>query len=107
MRSFEFVRPRDLDDALARLGQPGARVIAGGTSLVDLMKLGVEAPTTVIEIGALPLSAVSVEADSLMIGALVSNSDAAAHHEIRRHAPAVAEALLSGASGQIRNAATM
>lgn len=107
MRPFEFTRATDLADALARLSAPGARAMAGGTTLVDLMKLGVEAPQTVVDIGGLPLSKISSRLHDLSIGALVSNSDAADDPEIRRVAPAISQAILSGASGQIRNAATM
>jgi xanthine dehydrogenase YagS FAD-binding subunit len=107
MRPFNFVRALDLDDALARLSEPGARALAGGTTLVDLMKLGVEAPETVVDINDLPLSGIEVRPGHLTIGALVSNADAAADPGIRRHAPAISESILSGASGQIRNAATM
>lgn len=107
MEPFEFVRATDLQDVLVAVKRPGAKVLAGGTSLVDLMKLGVETPSTVIDINALPLSVISVEGDALLIGALASNSDVAVHPTIERHAPAVGQALLSGASGQIRNAATV
>lgn len=107
MRPFEFARATDLNDALARLSKPGARALAGGTTLVDLMKLGVEAPDIVVDIGGLPLAEITLRSGELSMGALVSNTDAAAHSDIRRYAPAISEAILSGASGQIRNAATM
>ncbi|MBM6581164.1 xanthine dehydrogenase family protein subunit M [Microvirga sp. BT689] len=107
MEPFEFVRPTDIQDVLVAIRRPGSRILAGGTSLVDLMKLGVEAPSTVVDINALPLSMISVEGDALSIGALASNSDVAVHRAVKQHAPAVGQALLSGASGQIRNAATV
>src|SRR4051812_7697108 len=107
MRPFDFVRARDVDHALALLAMPGAKALAGGTTLVDLMKLGVEAPETVVDIGGLPLSDIVVDAGQLRIGALASNSDVAANADVLRFAPAVSQAILSGASGQIRNAATM
>ena len=107
MRPFDFVRARDVDDALALLAKPSAQALAGGTTLVDLMKLGVEAPETVVDIGGLPFSDIVLDAGQLSIGALASNSDVAANADVLRFAPAVAQAILSGASGQIRNAATM
>jgi xanthine dehydrogenase YagS FAD-binding subunit len=107
MRPFEFVRAIDLNDGLAWLAKPGARVLAGGTSLVDLMKLGVEAPEIVVDISGLPLSNIALQSDYLSIGALASNAEAAADPRVRQCAPAISEAILSGASGQIRNAATM
>lgn len=107
MRPFDFVRARDVDHALALLARPGAKALAGGTTLVDLMKLGIEVPETVVDIGGLPLSGIVVDAGQLRIGALASNSDVAANAEVQRFVPAVAQAILSGASGQIRNAATM
>lgn len=107
MRPFDYHRPRSLEAALVLLGQPGARALAGGTTMVDLMKLGVEAPAALVDIGALPLAAIAVEGDVLRIGALASNSAVAADPIVRERAPAISEALLSGASGQIRNAASM
>lgn len=107
MRPFEFARATDLNDALARLSRPGTRALAGGTTLVDLLKLGVETPDVVVDICGLPLSGIALRSGVLTIGALVSNADAAAHSDIRRCAPAISQAILAGASGQIRNAATM
>ncbi len=107
MRPFEFFRATDVSDALRLLGRPGVQVMAGGTTLIDLMKLDVETPQTIIDISALPLADISVERGMLRIGALVSNADAASNLLVRRHAPALSAAILSGASGQIRNAATM
>lgn len=107
MRPFEFIRPQGLDEALRHLSAPGARAVAGGTNLVDLMKLGVEVPEILVDIRALPLQDIRRGTDTLIIGALVSNSAAAADPDILQYLPAVSEALLSGASGQIRNAATV
>jgi xanthine dehydrogenase YagS FAD-binding subunit len=107
MRPFEYVRAADLSEALRLLDRPGTRVMAGGTTLVDLMKLGVEVPDTVVDIGALPLAEIVIEDGAMRIGALVSNAVAAAHAGLHRHAPALGAAIVSGASGQIRNAATM
>ena len=77
MEPFEFVRATDIQDVLVAIRRPGSRILAGGTSLVDLMKLGVETPSTVVDINALPLSMISDEGDALTIGALASNSDVA------------------------------
>lgn len=107
MRPFEYIQATDLAQALSLLERPDVRVMAGGTTLVDLMKLSVETPSTIVDISALPLTGIAIENGVLRIGALVSNADAAASAETRLHAPAVAEAILSGASGQIRNVATM
>lgn len=107
MQPFDFVRATSVAEALALLARPGARALAGGTTLVDLMKLGVETPGTLIDINALPLSAIAATGEGLRLGALATNSAVAADPLVRRDYPAVAEALLSGASGQIRNAATM
>ncbi|MGQ3353539.1 MAG: FAD binding domain-containing protein [Phreatobacter sp.] len=107
MRPFEFHRPTSLDEALALLARPDARALAGGTTLVDLMKLGVEAPGLVVDIGRLPLAGITLESGSLRIGALARNSAVARDSVVLSQFPALSEALLSGASGQIRNAASM
>lgn len=107
MQPFEIVRPRAFEEAFAALADPGSRAIAGGTGLVDLMKLGVERPRRVVDISRLPLAEFHIDSDGLRIGALVSNSAVAADMAVRRNAPAISEAVLSGASGQIRNAATV
>ncbi|MCW2793143.1 MAG: xanthine dehydrogenase fad-binding subunit [Nocardioides sp.] len=89
-------------------GSPGAQFLAGGTNLVDHLKLGVTAPELLVDISRLPLDQVEQYDDGagLRIGANVRNSDLAAHPLVRSRMPAVARALLSGASGQIRNQAT-
>ncbi|QIZ01087.1 xanthine dehydrogenase family protein subunit M [Streptomyces sp. S1D4-11] len=109
MKEFAYQRANDVDSALALLGQPGsARFLAGGTNLVDLMKTGVEYTDRLIDIRALPLNDIDVEGDgSIQIGAMVTNSDLAAHPEVRRRYPALSQAILAGASGQLRNAATV
>lgn len=107
MRPFEFTRVRDLDDALTQLAMPGARALAGGTTLVDLMKLGVEAPERLVDISDLPLAGIVATKTSLRIGALASNSAVASDPSVQRYFPAISQALLSGASGQIRNAASI
>ncbi|KAB0268039.1 FAD binding domain-containing protein [Microvirga brassicacearum] len=107
MRSFEFLQAHSVEEALALLALPSTKALAGGTTLVDLMKLGVEAPARLVDIQALPLTEIAVTGETLRIGALASNSAVAADPSVRRLCPALCDALLSGASGQIRNAATM
>ncbi|WUT00805.1 xanthine dehydrogenase family protein subunit M [Streptomyces sp. NBC_00708] len=109
MREFGYERAHDVAGAVALLGaDPGARLLGGGTNLVDLMKAGVERPSLLVDVRELPLDRVESTPDGgLRIGATVSNSDVAAHPEVRRHYPALAQALLAGASGQLRNMATV
>ncbi len=108
MKSFEFVQAASVEDALAAW-QPGAAFLAGGTNLVDLMKTGAEEPGKVIDITRVPdLASIEFSADGdTRIGALVSNAALARDPDFARRFPMVAEALLSGASGQLRNAATV
>lgn len=109
MREFGYERVVDVSGAVALLGAaPDARILGGGTNLIDLMKAGVERPALLIDVRELPLDAVEFTHDGgLRIGATVSNSDLAAHPEVRRHYPALAQAVLAGASGQLRNMATV
>ncbi|MFF0067072.1 FAD binding domain-containing protein [Streptomyces sp. NPDC005279] len=109
MREFGYERVFDIPGAVALLGSsPDARFLGGGTNLVDLMKVGVERPALLIDVSELPLDAVEFTQDGLLrIGATVTNSDLAAHPEVRRHYPALAQAVLAGASGQLRNMATV
>ncbi|MER8011886.1 xanthine dehydrogenase family protein subunit M [Streptomyces sp. NPDC094149] len=109
MREFAYDRALDVSGALALLdADPDARFLGGGTNLVDLMKTGVERPTRLVDVRELPLDGIEVTADSgLRIGATVTNSDLAAHPEVRRRYPALAQAVLAGASGQLRNMATV
>ncbi|MER5478625.1 xanthine dehydrogenase family protein subunit M [Streptomyces sp. NPDC002734] len=108
MKTFEYVRARTVDEATAAFAAaPGARYLGGGTNLVDLMKLGVERPAALVDVSRLPLDTVGELPDgSLRVGATVRNSDLAAHPLVREGWPALSRALLSGASGQLRNAAT-
>ncbi|MTD14799.1 xanthine dehydrogenase family protein subunit M [Nakamurella sp. YIM 132087] len=107
MRTFTYERPTDLEQAVALAGRSGARLLGGGTNLVDLMKLGAEEPDIVVDVSHLPLTGV-VRDDhgGVDVGAMVRNSDLAADPVVRRYYPALAEALLAGASGQLRNMAT-
>ncbi|MFE5245579.1 MULTISPECIES: FAD binding domain-containing protein [unclassified Streptomyces] len=108
MKSFAYLRPGSVAEAVrAGAEDPTARYLGGGTNLVDLMKLGVEEPGLLIDVSRLPLDHVTRTGDGgLRIGATVRNSDLAAHPDVRRNYPALSQALLSGASGQLRNTAT-
>ena len=111
MRQLEYLRPETPQEAVSAVaGNPRARFLAGGTNLVDHLKLGVESPELVVDVHRLPLDTVEEYDDErgtgLGIGANVSNSDLAAHPVVRSRYHAVARALLAGASGQIRNQAT-
>jgi xanthine dehydrogenase YagS FAD-binding subunit len=108
MRAFDFVVADSASAARTLVREvPGARFYAGGTTLVDLMKADVERPARVVDISRLPLTAVERRGDVVRIGALARNSDVAYAPLVVEHFPAVSQALLSGASGQIRNAATI
>jgi len=109
MREFGYQRVFDVPGAVAVLGaDPDARFLGGGTNLVDLMKAGVERPARLVDVRELPLDGIETTPDGgLRIGATVTNSDLAAHPEVRRRYPALTEAVLAGASGQLRNMATV
>ncbi|MFE1172220.1 FAD binding domain-containing protein [Streptomyces sp. NPDC058773] len=109
MREFGYQRALDVPGAVALLGaDSGARCLGGGTNLVDLMKAGVERPALLIDVRDLPLGRIEpLDGGGLRIGATVTNSDLAADPEVRRRYPALAEAVLAGASGQLRNMATV
>ncbi len=108
MRRFEFVEAESAAAARALVrDDPDARFYAGGTTLVDLMKGGVEVPSRVVDISRLPLTGIEVRGDRVRIGALARNTDVAYDATVAARFPALAQALLSGASGQIRNAATI
>jgi xanthine dehydrogenase YagS FAD-binding subunit len=108
MRSFDYARPASVAEAVAAW-EPGATSLCGGTNLVDLMKIGVIEPAKLIDVNRLPdLDAVEMLADGgARIGAMVRNSDLAYHREFASSFPMIAEAVLAGASGQLRNAATI
>lgn len=106
MTPFAYSKPRQIEEAL-RLAGPDSLFIAGGTNLVDLMKENLLRPARLIDINALPLREVQITADGgLRIGALVSNADLAWHPEVERRYPLLSQALLSGASPQLRNMAS-
>src|SRR5690348_6662337 len=114
MHTFEFIRPADSATAVAtaaraKTAQQGAdvRFVAGGTTLLDLMKLNVETPARVLDINRLPLDKIETMSDGgLKIGATVRNSDLAHHPIVKREYAVLSQALLSGASAQLRNMAT-
>jgi xanthine dehydrogenase YagS FAD-binding subunit len=108
MIAFEYGRARDVADALRQMtADPGAKFIAGGTNLIDLMKAGVGRPTRLIDITRLPLKAVEeTQEGGLRIGALVPNADLAYHPVVGERYPLLASAILAGASAQLRNMAS-
>ena len=114
MKTFEFSQPADPSVAIAaaagaKTAQQGAdvRFLAGGTTLIDLMKLNVETPARVVDINRLPLDKIEATPEGgLKIGATVRNSVLAYHPMVQRDYPVLSQALLSGASAQIRNMAT-
>lgn len=109
MNQFEYVRPASLAEAIAAAAQPGSAYLAAGTNLVDLMKVGAARPERLIDITRLPgLDRIEWRPDGgVRIGALVRNADLAYDAHFQRRFPMVAEALLSGASAQLRNVATV
>lgn len=108
MRNFEYARAGDVEQAIALHAQaPETVYLAGGTTLLDLMKLDVMHPARVVDIHKLGLDKIEVAPDGrVRIGAMVSNTDLARHAHIRKHYPVLSQALLSGASTQLRNKAT-
>ncbi|HEY0464326.1 MAG TPA: xanthine dehydrogenase family protein subunit M [Polyangiaceae bacterium] len=107
MRAFDYEKPSMDADAIRAGRAAGARFIAGGTLLVDLLRLDVEQPDLLVDLNGLPHAGLEVRADGLQIGALVRNSDLAEHPAVIASFPALSQALLSGASPQIRNMATV
>jgi xanthine dehydrogenase YagS FAD-binding subunit len=115
MHIFEFIRPKDSAAAIAaaaqsKTAQQGAdvRFMGGGTTLIDLMKLNVETPNRVLDINRLPLDKIELMPDGgLKIGATVRNSDLAYHAKVQQDYSVLSQAILQGASAQIRNMATV
>ncbi|MEO6841379.1 MAG: xanthine dehydrogenase family protein subunit M [Bradyrhizobium sp.] len=109
MKNFEYIRPATIADAIAAAAEPGAAYLAGGTNLLDLMKGGIARPDRLVDVSRLPgLDRIEHLPDGgVRIGALVRNADLANDPDFATSYPAIAEALLSGASGQLRNAATV
>ncbi len=106
MIPFSLQKVQSVNEAIAAAAA-GARYIAGGTTLVDLMREEVEQPQSLVDINALPLKSIRTEGDDLVIGALVSMTDCAAHPDTRRLQPLISEALVEGATPQLRNMATI
>jgi xanthine dehydrogenase YagS FAD-binding subunit len=112
MHNFEFIRPQNAAAAITAAAQAKAapaetRFIAGGTTLIDLMKLEVETPERLVDVNRLPFDKIEdLPGGGLKIGATVRNSDLANHSQVKRDYSVLSQAILSGASGQIRNMAT-
>ena len=107
MKPFRYERASGVASACASAAQPAAKFIAGGTNLLDLMKLQIETPAHLVDINALPLGGIEETPEQgLRIGALVTNSAVAADMRVRRRYPLLSQAILAGASGQLRNKAT-
>lgn len=107
MKAFTYTRVSTPAEAAAAAARPGSRVIAGGTNLLDLMKLEIETPQHLVDVNRIGLDKIEVTNDGgLRIGALVRNTDLAADARVRRDYGVLSRALLSGASGQLRNKAT-
>jgi xanthine dehydrogenase YagS FAD-binding subunit len=108
MINFQYKRANDVAEAVGLIVRdPNAKFIAGGTNLIDLMKMDVEQPTAIIDITRLPLKQVEdLPGGGLRIGALVRNTDLAYHPLVERRYPVVASAIMAGASQQLRNMAS-
>jgi xanthine dehydrogenase YagS FAD-binding subunit len=109
MKNFDYFRPTTISEAVAAATEPGAAYLASGTNLLDLMKSGIARPDRLVDVTRLPgLDRIEwLPNGSVRIGAMVRNADLAHDADFARAFPAVAEALLSGASAQLRNAATV
>lgn len=107
MAKIEWIFPTSVDEAVRALSQSGHQAIAGGTTVFDLMKLGHSVGPILVDVSKLPLKTISQRGDFIHIGAFTSNSEVAKSPLICKHLPALSEAILSGASEQIRNAASI
>lgn len=108
MTPFSYERVTDADAAIAAMSKAGAKFISGGTNLIDLMRLEIERPAHLVDISRLPLAAIEALPDGgLRIGAQAANSDTAADARVRARYPLLSQALLAGASGQLRNKASI
>jgi xanthine dehydrogenase YagS FAD-binding subunit len=109
MIGFQYSRASNVADAVRQMtASPGAKFVAGGTNLVDLMKMDVEKPARLIDVSRLPLDKVEeIAGGGLRIGALVRNTDLAYHPHVERRYPVLSSALLAGASQQLRNMASV
>lgn len=107
MKPFDYHRATSEHDATTLFAQPGTLAIAGGTNLIDLMKLQVEVPNRLVDINGLDLASITDADGGLAIGALVSNTDVAVDPRIRSDYPILAKAILAGATQQLRNKASV
>jgi xanthine dehydrogenase YagS FAD-binding subunit len=107
VKPFTYVRPADARAAIAAAGDAGASFLAGGTTLVDLMRLEVMTPSAIVDLSPLPLTQIERAGDGLRIGAMTRNSAVATHPLVVERYPLLAQALLTGASQQVRNMATV
>ena len=108
MQPFTYIRPESLDEAFASAAEPGAAILAGGTTMVDLMRGGLAMPSTIVDIGHLPgLDRIDTGGPELRFGALARMADMAEDGVLRRDYPALTEGLQLAASQQLRNAATL
>lgn len=107
MRPFEYVRAADAASGVTAVASvPGAKFLAGGSNLIDLMKEDVERPTRLVDIRQLPLRQIQRIRGGLSVGALATNTETANHPLIRENYPLLTQAIVAGASGQLRNMAT-
>lgn len=108
MQPFTYVRAQSLNEALQQAAQPGAAILAGGTTMIDLMRGDLAAPSSLVDIGHLPeLAAIDTDGPVLRFGALVRMSDAAENPTLLHDYPALTQSLQQAASQQLRNAATL
>ena len=108
MKQFTYERAADVGAAVAAVSRAGAKYISGGTNLLDLMKLGIEEPAHLVDISRLPLKGIEeLPGGGLRIGAQAGNSDVAGDRRVRTRYPVLSQALLAGASGQLRNKASV
>ena len=108
MRAFTYERATSATEAIRAVTRPGARFISGGTNLIDLMKLDIERPEHLVDISRLPLQGIEELRDGgLRVGAQASNSRLAAHPLVRARYPVLTQAIVAGASGQLRNKASV
>jgi xanthine dehydrogenase YagS FAD-binding subunit len=109
MRPFDYTRATDVAQAVALVSErPNTRFLGGGTNLVDLVRRGVETPDSLVDVTGLPLGEIADTDDGgLQVGAVVTNADLAHHPVVRSRYPLLAQAVLAGASGQLRSMATV
>jgi xanthine dehydrogenase YagS FAD-binding subunit len=107
MQAFDLVRPRDLGEAVAAAAVTGAKPIAGGTDLIQLMQENVEQPTTLVDLDGLLSDGIEANSGGLRLGANARMADVAAHPAVQSGYPAIAQALLAAASPQVRNMGTV